>query len=148
MSDPPHLLKNIRNNMKKHGYSMGENSISWDHVQTFYEVDTSKPIRMAPKLTKNHITLPPLKGLMVYLAAQVLSHTVASGLALMAQWELIPCECLARVGGGGGHSLTFHAKHRQLLTFSHNYNTFIVLILAIALDYLNCANCLVRLTRK
>ena len=63
MFDPPHLLKNVRNNMKKHGYSMGENSISWDHVQTFYEVDTSKPIRMAQKLTKNHITLPPFKGL-------------------------------------------------------------------------------------
>ena len=56
MFDPPHLLKNIRNNMKKYGYSMRENSISWDHVHTFYEVDTSKPIRMAPKLTKNHIT--------------------------------------------------------------------------------------------
>ena len=79
---------------------MGKNSISWDHVQTFYEVDTSKPIRMAPKLTKNHITLPPFKGLRVYLAVQVLSHIVASDMTLMTQWELIPCECLA--GGGGG----------------------------------------------
>ena len=88
--DPPHLLKNVRNNLKKHGFMLGETEILWDHVVAFYEADSSKPIRMAPKLTKTHITLPPFKPLRVCLAAHVLSHTVATGMALMSQWNIIP----------------------------------------------------------
>ena len=29
MYDPPHLVKNVRNNMKKHGFKIKEKVISW-----------------------------------------------------------------------------------------------------------------------
>ena len=90
MYDPPHLLKNIRNNFKKHGSMVGENSVSWTHIVDFYDLDSSKPIRLAPRLTKTHIDLPPFSPLRVYLAAQVLSHSVASGMTAMVQWDMLP----------------------------------------------------------
>ena len=97
MYDPPHLLKNIRNNMKKHGYIVTEvndqHEILWDHVQAFYELDSSKPIRLAPKLTRKHIEMPAFSQLSVSRAAQVLSHSVATGLHVMAQWEKLPGTC-------------------------------------------------------
>ena len=33
--DPPHLLKNIRNNLKNHGYVVNEHDISWKHIEEF-----------------------------------------------------------------------------------------------------------------
>ena len=44
---------------------------------------------MAPRLSKKHVDLPPFAALRVSLAAQVLSHSVASGMAVMAQWNII-----------------------------------------------------------
>lgn len=88
--DPPHLLKNVRNNLKKHGFEVGENDILWEHIVDFYTLDSSKPVRLAPKLTKKHIELPPFAPLRVNLAAQVLSHSVATGLHVMAQWDKLP----------------------------------------------------------
>ena len=93
MYDPPHLLKNVRNNLKKHGYTIGDSDITWDHIVEFYEKDSSKPVRTAPKLTKTHIDMPPFSALRVCLAAQVLSHSVASGMKFMAQWNLISGVC-------------------------------------------------------
>ena len=90
MYDPPCLLKNMRNNFKKHGFVIGDNEIKWDHVVRFFEKDSSQQIRLAPKLTKKHIELPPFAPLRVSLDAQVLSHSVASGVHMMAQWKIIP----------------------------------------------------------
>ena len=35
MYDPPHLVKNVRNNMKKHGFKIKEKVISWQHIKDF-----------------------------------------------------------------------------------------------------------------
>jgi len=51
--DPPHLLKNIHNNLKKLGFKVGENN-----VVSFYNSDSVLPIRIAPKLTQKHLDLP------------------------------------------------------------------------------------------
>ena len=48
---PPHLLKNIRNNMKRSGFRVNEELVSWKYVQQFYGNDSILPIRMAPQLT-------------------------------------------------------------------------------------------------
>ena len=59
MYDPPHLLKSIRNNLKKSGYLVGNDAVSWTHIERFYSIDSNMPIRMPPKLTAKHINLPP-----------------------------------------------------------------------------------------
>jgi len=82
--DPPHLLKNIRNNFKKHDFvsGSGENrqNVCWKHVSEFYAFDRNLPIRMAPRLTDKHLDMPPFTSMRVNLAAQVLSHSVAAGI--------------------------------------------------------------------
>ena len=90
MYDPPHLLKSVRNNLKKSGFTVDGKDILWQHIASFYELDSSKPIRMAPRLTKKHLNLPPFAPLRVRLAAQVLSHSVAAGMSAMIQWEKLP----------------------------------------------------------
>ncbi len=35
MYDPPHLLKNIRNNLKKHGFVVDDKAVSWTHIAEF-----------------------------------------------------------------------------------------------------------------
>ncbi|XP_014672353.1 PREDICTED: uncharacterized protein LOC106812871 isoform X2 [Priapulus caudatus] len=92
--DPPHLIKNIRNNLKKHGFTVDEYSIEWQHIRDFYYKDASKPTRLAPKLTEKHLNLPPFSSLRVKLACQVVSHSVATGMKVMSQWGIINKEAI------------------------------------------------------
>lgn len=96
MYDPPHLLKNIRNNLKKHGLTVDGKSVQWQHIRDFYDQDSSSKtgIRMAPKLTDRHFSLSMFGPLSVPLAAQVLSHTVAAGISVLAQWGILPEEAI------------------------------------------------------
>ncbi|KAK3801952.1 hypothetical protein RRG08_064546 [Elysia crispata] len=48
MFDPPHLLKSIRNNLKKSGFTMDGKIISWKYIEMLYERDSKFPIRMVP----------------------------------------------------------------------------------------------------
>ena len=66
--------------------------ILWSNVNNFYTDDSSKPIRIASRLTKRHIEMPPFTAMRVKYATQVLSHSVAAGMSLMAQWGIIPAE--------------------------------------------------------
>jgi len=57
--DPPHLLKNIYNNLKRLGFKYGENI-----VVSFYCSDSELPTRIAPKLTQKAVDLPVFSGRM------------------------------------------------------------------------------------
>jgi len=92
MYDPPHLLKNIRNNLKKSGFRMNNKEIKWSYIEQFFEFDKKCGVRMAPKLTSKHIHLPPFAGLRVKYATQILSHSVAAGLSFMVAAKLLPEE--------------------------------------------------------
>ena len=76
---PQYLLKNIRNNLKNHGFAQVESAIKLSFIEAFYEFDKDLSIRMAPKLTENHIYLKPFTSMRVNLAAKVLSLSVAAG---------------------------------------------------------------------
>ena len=69
--DSPHLLKNLLNNFKKHGFIVNNQSIKWQYVTQFYGFDKANTIRMAPKLQDKYINLPPFSAMRVNLAAQV-----------------------------------------------------------------------------
>ena len=53
--DPPHLLKNVRNNLKKADLNVGDNMVGWQHIVNFYNIDKGQMIQLAPKLTDKHI---------------------------------------------------------------------------------------------
>ena len=89
MYDPPHLIKNVRNNPKKHGFIVEDHHVDWRYICEFHEQDASKPTKLAHKLTRKHLDLPPFTPLRVKLATQVLSHSVATGMKVMAEWGII-----------------------------------------------------------
>ena len=82
MWDPPHLLKSVRNMLKLHDFMLDEKVISWKYTAQMYAIDShhSLTMRLVPKLTKSHITLPPFSKMKVRRAAQVLSNTSYSAL--------------------------------------------------------------------
>ncbi len=94
MYDPPHLLKNIRNNLKKHGFVVEDKAVSWAHIAEFFKKDSKSATCLAPLLSKCYIDPPPFAPLWVCLAAQVLSHSVASGITAMVDWGILPGTCI------------------------------------------------------
>ena len=94
MYDPPHLVKNIRNNLKNNGFVVDGNSVSWDHLEAFYEADSKFTERFARKLTAKHLQLPAFTSMKVRYAAQILSESAADGIKVMCQLKILPEECL------------------------------------------------------
>lgn len=93
MYDPPHLLKSLRNNLKRTGFiHSGAMVADWAHIQEFYKKDSRLPIRLAHKLSTKHIFLSSFSAMRVRLAAQVLSHTVAAGITSMVSFKAMPQE--------------------------------------------------------
>jgi hypothetical protein len=82
MFDSPHLLKSVRNNLEKHDFVLDGKRISWEHLRKFFEYDIANvsEIRLAPKLSHNHIYTPPLRHMKVKYATQIFSHTVYAAL--------------------------------------------------------------------
>lgn len=78
--DPPHLLKCIRNNFKNYDFQYHEAIASWSHIEDFYKIDSQQIPRMAPRLIKKCVTLPPFSPMRVCLAARVFSHSVNVGI--------------------------------------------------------------------
>jgi len=82
----------MRNNLKKHNFKHGEHTIDWWHIVNFYNFDKENDIRLAPKLTDDHICLPMFTKMRVRLAAQIFSHTVAAGIATLNRLGKLPVE--------------------------------------------------------
>ena len=92
--DSPHLLKSLRNTIKKYKLNIGGNVISWDHVVNFFLKDHEQKIRLAPKLTKKHMCEEGFSKMRVSLAAQVMSRTVAAGIYTHSIAGLLPQEAV------------------------------------------------------
>ena len=80
MYDPPHLIKNVRNNLLKYDIIIGNDVVSFDHISALFDLEEASVLRFVPKLTRSHIELNAFKRMNVKLATQVLSHSVASAI--------------------------------------------------------------------
>lgn len=80
MFDVPHLLKSTRNNLFKYKLQSPEGVTDKKYLELFYEKDKQQHLRLAPKLTDNHLNPNNFKKMKVNLAAQILSATVAAAL--------------------------------------------------------------------
>ena len=80
--DPPHLIKSIRNNLHNTGFRVGLKEATWKVIVDFFTLDQQSQtgLRMAPKLSKDHIQLKPFSKMRVSLATQVLSNSVSKGI--------------------------------------------------------------------
>lgn len=93
--DPPHLLKLTRNLLLKHRieFEPGKSAL-WGHIQKFYEHD-QKHIKIASKLTEDHVHPVGKNKTKTILAAQVLSHRVYAGMMGYVMAEHLPIEASA-----------------------------------------------------
>ena len=121
MYDPPHLLKNVRNNFMKSNYTYDNVDIQWAYIVDFYNMDKAMSIRMAPKLTDKHITLPPFTAMRVNLATQVLSHSVAAGINALCNMEHLPDDASDTAEFIETFDQLFNAFNSRSLTSSHKY---------------------------
>lgn len=86
MSDPPHLMKKLRNNLFNSGFNHkrftrhmmnNENYILWDHVNDVYKREKLRNLYVTD-LRSSHINLDNLSKMRVKLAVQTLSEKVTS----------------------------------------------------------------------
>lgn len=82
ISDPPHLMKTLRNNLSNSGSNKNSKylwkngqHILWQHISNVYQNDCKQQLR-ATKLTAEHVFLTPRSVMNVHLAVQVLSESV------------------------------------------------------------------------
>ena len=55
MYNPPHLIKNVHNNMFRYNIIICDDVISSDYISTLFGLEQSSVLRFVPKLTKAHI---------------------------------------------------------------------------------------------
>lgn len=92
--DTPHLLKCLRNNFKKYDFLHEDKICSWSHVVNFHAIDSKQIPRMAPKLTKKSIILPPFSPMRVCLATNVFSHSVHAGILCNVTLNNLPARAI------------------------------------------------------
>ena len=89
LSDPPHLIKKLRNNLSGSGFSdkcarlLKNNGslILWRHVEAAYDREKQRRARYT-KLTSAHVHLDNLSKMRVKLAVETLSREVADDMAV------------------------------------------------------------------
>lgn len=120
--DPPHLLKNTRNNLRNNGYSVLEHSVSWRHIEAFYKQDSKLPVRCAPRLKQRHMDLPNFSSMHVRTACQTLSRSVAKGIGLFVSLGLMPAEAVHTAKLCENFDKLFNAFNSSNVKSSRPYN--------------------------
>ena len=105
MADTPHLLKNIRNCLLSNTIilpsstvsevGLTSNEVKMAHVKQLIDIQDTKQLKLAPKLTKAHTAPGQYQKIKVNMAAAVLSHTTASALRFCASTNLLSQDVLA-----------------------------------------------------
>jgi hypothetical protein len=86
--DVPHCLKNARNAFMKSDIVFDDGKLAkWQHLLSFYERDSMRSLKLASKLSDAHFSLPLGQKMRVSLAAQVFSHSVASGIQTLVHHQ-------------------------------------------------------------
>jgi hypothetical protein len=72
------VLKLSRNNLLSKNLIFGDKLVTFQHIRNLYDIEKDKPIKVAHKLTIKHVEMnSSFDKMKVFLAAQVLSETVA-----------------------------------------------------------------------
>ncbi|KAL4088545.1 hypothetical protein QTP88_023639 [Uroleucon formosanum] len=83
MHDSPHLLKSVRNNLKKYIFENGNELYSWRDIEDFYNIDCNNTPRLASKL----FGFTPFSPMQVCLATQTSSNSVSSGILTLVSFN-------------------------------------------------------------
>ena len=105
----------------KSNYKYDDVEVRWQYIVDFYNRDKTMHIRMAPKLTDKHITLPPFSAMHVNLAAQTLSHSVAAGINTLCALNYLPNDASVTAEFIETFDQLFNAFNSDGLKSSHKY---------------------------
>ena len=111
MYDMPHLVKCIRNCLHKHDVDVDGSTMSWSHVRKFYDADSRRPLRTAPKLRRVHIDPGSFKKMKVKYAMQVFSNSVARGMQLYSEF--------GKLGNVTDKSQGLYTYNRNVILMAH-----------------------------
>ena len=94
--DPPHLIKSFRNLLLNNTVVSSDGKASWQFIEILWQLEKSNQhLRLAKKLTENHIKPPLFFGKMkVKLASQVLSNSVSGAMNTYVELGKLPKEAL------------------------------------------------------
>lgn len=73
-------MKRTRDNLLKYDIEFGNKVASWTHIVDFYNRDSNQWIKMAPKLSKDHIEPTSFQKMKVKYAVQVFNNRVVVGM--------------------------------------------------------------------
>ncbi|KAH6932454.1 hypothetical protein HPB50_006055 [Hyalomma asiaticum] len=89
--DTPHLLKCTRNNLRApHKLFIGTEIVDWSYIRELYECSDPHRVKLARKLTSDHIYRRPFNSMKVKFAAQVLSESVSVAMSVMISLGKLP----------------------------------------------------------
>lgn len=89
--DTPHLLKCTRNNLRApHKLFIGTEIVDWSYIRELYECSDPHRVKLARKLTLDHIYRRPFNSMKVKFAAQVLSESVSVAMSVMISLGKLP----------------------------------------------------------
>lgn len=92
MFDVPHLLKSMRNNFFTYNFQFSEGTVKKCYLDTVYEHDKKKNIRLCPKLSNEHLYPTSFQKMKVRYASQIFSHSVAAALNTYIDFKFLPPE--------------------------------------------------------
>nr|XP_022907548.1 uncharacterized protein LOC111419038 isoform X2 [Onthophagus taurus] len=122
--DSPHMIKTIRNMMLKNRFCGDGYQTAWKYIVDFYNSNSKLQNRLAPKLTKQHFDRNGFERQKVKSATQVISNTVASGLATYIYFKYQKAEQQIIALTNSSIFLTYQmVKMRVILVLKHNKNT-------------------------
>ena len=85
-------MNKIRKLLVKYHVRHFEGTAKWADIVSFYQQDSLRKFRLAPRLQNKHIDIPPFAKLKVKLSPQVLSHSVAAGIEMYVEANLLGLE--------------------------------------------------------
>lgn len=91
-------MKRTRDNLLKYNIEFKNNKIaSWTDIVEFYNRDNKQWIKMAPKLSKNHIEPTSFQKMKVKYAVQVFSNRVAAGMCTQMSSGFLPSAAIGTI---------------------------------------------------
>ena len=94
--DPPHLLKNTRNNLMNYNIKFGQDqkTAKWQHLLMLFREENANSLKLEPRLTAAHLMLNSFSKMRVNYAAQLFSRSVSVAIRKYVLLEKLPNEAL------------------------------------------------------
>jgi hypothetical protein len=87
--DVPHLIKSMRNNLRKYDLVWEGKIVSWRHIKTAVESPHPVRVRMLPKIGYHHLNVNNFNAMKVKYATQIFSDAMSVALLVMKHLGIV-----------------------------------------------------------